>query len=340
MPKTSTKTGMQCVSVRSKGNKERCPNLATVSEWCGKHKTSQIRYICETIELVPNDSRIDKMQPTIPVDLAVRRIKKVWTRWIAKRAGPLRHFKELSNNPFDFFSSEPVEEIRLGDFISFVDAGKGYIMDIKSIGSLLVHSAKVGEPPLNPFNRSRLTEVFLSRVKRHTSKKQSAQLWATLQADTEAQRFAMATTDIFRALDDMGNYTNPEWFLSMTALELQRLYIELADIWYHRATLTAVDRTRIVPPPHKVFKYPVTTVLIMKMKALRPLLLETCRLLITSAVDKGDRQLGGMYVLGGLALVSSEASTSFPWLLEMFTPGVTRIQNGVLSVAHPSVLAY
>jgi hypothetical protein len=337
MAKPSTKTGMQCVSVRSKSQTDqRCPNKAT--EWCGKHKNSQIRYICETIEHVPEVRRTDRRISDIPVDLAVIRIKKAWVRWIAKRAGPLLYHKELSNNPFDFFSSDPVEEISLHDFISFVDAGKGYIMDIKSIGSLLDHAKKCGEAPLNPFNRSPLTATFLARVKRHRSRKEKVQVWAGLQADTEAQRFAMATTDIFRALDDMGNYTNPEWFLSMTALELQRLYIELADIWYHRATLTAADRTRIVPT--KVFKYPVTTVLIMKIKALRPLLLETCRLLITSAVDKGDRQLGGMYVLGGFALVSAEASTSFPWLLEMFTPGVTRIQNGVLSVAHPSVLAY
>ena len=338
MAKPSTKTGMQCVSVRSKSQTDqRCPNK-TETEWCGKHKTSQVRFKCETIELV-SSPRSENRAPTISVDQAIIRIKKTWTRWIAKRAGPLLYHKELSNNPFDFFSSDPVEEISLHDFISFVDAGKGYIMDIKSIGSLLAHATKCGETPLNPFNRSPLTATFLARVRRHQSRKEKVQVWAGLQAETEAQRFAMATTDIFRALDDMGNYTNPEWFLSMTAVELQRLYIELADIWYHRATLTAADRTRIVPV-HKVFKYPVTTVLIMKMKALRPLLLETCRLLITSAVDKGDRQLGGMYVLGGMALVSYEASASFPWLLDMFTPGVTRIHNGVLSVAHPSVLAY
>jgi hypothetical protein len=47
-----------------------------------------------------------------------------------------------------------------------------------------------------------------------------------------------------------------------------------------------------------------------------------------------------MYVLGALSIVSDGAGAAFPWLVEMFSPGVTRIVSGKIVVAHPSVLGY
>lgn len=316
---------MICSSVRSiKNRDQQCTAKVVMGEWCGKHKTSQIRFI--------------PVQRPDPVK-AVNKIKKAWSSWLARRCGPLLHYKSESNNPFDFFSSDPIEEIPLKDFISFVDTGKGYIMDIKSVASLLEHTTKTAEEPTNPFNRNLLTPVFLRRIIRHNGK-HKPEVWVSLEGVSEAQKHALAVTDIFRGLEDLGNYTNPDWFIGLSPINLQRLYIELADIWYHRASLSSSDRTRIVPTPAKVFKFPVTTVLIMRPRALKPLLVETCKTLITSAVTKGDRQLGGMYILGALTLVSDDAASAFPWLLEMFSPGVTHVVNGQLMLAHTSVLAY
>ena len=64
-------------------------------------------------------------------------IRQAMNRWIARRAGPLLWTRDLANNPFDFFSGDPVGEIAMGDIVSFVADGKGYIMDIKSATSLL-----------------------------------------------------------------------------------------------------------------------------------------------------------------------------------------------------------
>ena len=338
---TLPKSGMTCASVRAKKDTgQQCSAKALPgSEWCGKHKTSQQRFIpvsipVETIEHVKrgSPSRADLIT-------SVLTIQRTWRSWLSRRCGPLLRFKAEANNPFDFFSSDPIDEIPLRDFISFVDSGKGYIMDIKSVSSLLDHVQKTGETPANPFNRNPLPALFLRRYQRHIGKK-APSLWSNLQAVSETQKHELAVTDIFRSLEDLGNYTNPEWFLGLSHIGLQRLYIELADIWYHRASLTHADRARIVPPPEKAFKIPVTTVLIMRPKALKPLLVETCQTLVTSAPSKGDRQLGGMYILGALTLVSESAATAFPWLLEMFSPGVSRTVNGQLILAHQSVLAY
>lgn len=274
-------------------------------------------------------------------------LRPLWCRWLARRAGPLLHFRKESNNPCDFFSADPVEEIPLRDFVSFVDAGKGYIMDIKSAVSLLEHAVKSGEVPVNPFNRAPLTATFKSRVTLHgkTAKWESLAaaipaISATGGAGAAAPAESLAITDTFRAMEDLGYYTDPEWFIDLSRLQLQRMYLELADIWYHRAGLSGADRNRIVPLPANPFSIPIATVLVMQQRALRPVLLKTCQLLVSSAAVRGDRQTGVMYVLGVLAMVSTGASAAYPWLVEMLSPGVSRIVGNTIQVLHPGVLVY
>lgn len=279
--------------------------------------------------------------------VAAIKIRCAWARWLARRAGPLLWFREESNNPYDFYSSDPVAEIPMRDFVSFVDAGKGYVMDIKSAASLVDHAKANNEVPLNPFNRAVLPACFLRRLNRHAVKG-ATPLWTGLKATGEVQAAGLAATDVFRLIEDLGYYTDPSWFMDLSRLQLQRFYIELADIWYHRATLSSTDRNRIAPPTvpagggpaHSAFAIPVNTALIMQQRALRPLLLETCKLLVSTAAARSDRQLGVSYVLGALSLISPGAAVAYPWLAEAFAPGVTRIVGSQIAVLHPSVLAY
>lgn len=325
----------QCASIRGKTNPgEQCSSKPiTGSEWCGKHKTTMVRFVQpELVEhIIPSPPR----NLDISVSSAAIKIHRVWRKWLARRAGPLVWARAESNNPFDFFSADPIEEIPLGDFVSFVDGGKGYCMDSKSAISLLEHAAKTGEVPQNPFNRSALPALFLKRVSLHTKGK----AWATLQPVSDLQKFVLAVTDSFRLIEDLSYYTDPSWFMELSRMELQRLYMELADIWFHRAALSALDRQRIVPG-QSPFSVPVNTALIMQQKALRPLVLNTCKALVSAAPAKADKQLGVMYFLGALSIVSTGAGTAYPWLVDMFSPGVTRIVGSEIIVLHPSVLTY
>ncbi len=287
-----------------------------------------------TITLVPPAAAAT--HPEIAVVAAAARIRRVWFRWIARRAGPLLRNRAESNNPFDFYSSDPVEEIPLRYFISFVDMDrKGYIFDSRSVTSLLAHQ------DTNPFNRAPLPAHFMRRLARHGSvvKQES------LQPLTAAQAYSLEVTDTFRHFEDLGYYTDPAWFLALNRIGLQRLYMELADIWYHRAMLTRDDRARIVPSGQGL-PVPVSTVIVMTQKALEYTVIRACRLLVSSAVAKSDKQLGVMYVLGSLSLVSPDAAVAYPWLVDMFSPGVTRIHThpatGAQSIhlSHAAVMGY
>jgi hypothetical protein len=53
-----------------------------------------------------------------------------------------------------------------------------------------------------------------------------------------------------------------------------------------------------------------------------------------------------MYVLGSLALISPGAGFAYPWLIEMFAPGVTRLSTNpetgeqAIRVSHAAVMGY
>jgi len=342
---SAQKVGMNiCASIRGKAHPgERCPHSSVHdSEWCGRHgkQVNKVRWTpppgsgpgpsyTNTIVSLPETRGMDSSSHAW-------KIFRTWRRWLARRAGPALWCRNESNNPFDFYSSDTITEIPIGRFISFVDGGKAYCMDSKSAASLMQHAATNHEEPLNPFNRAPLPALFLHRLKRHGK----IVSWEGLTAVSEVQQATLHTTDLFRLLEDLGNYTDPSWFMDLTSFQLQQLYIELADIWYHRAGLSPSDKQRIVPPPNRLFRMPVTTVLIMKIRALRPLLMDTCRLMISSAASKSDRQLGATYVLGALSLVSPPTSVAYPWLLEAFYPGVSRVQGGQVMLVHQTVLMY
>ncbi len=254
---------------------------------------------------------------------------------MARRAGPLLWFREESNNPNDFYSGDPVTDIPIQDFVSFVDGGKGYVMDIKSAQSLVTHAGT--SPALNPFNRAQLPALFHKRLRLHKGK----EVWTGLHGTTIAQTIGLATTDLFRTIEDLGYYTDPSWIEELTRISLIRVYIELADIWYHRATLRTSDRNRIVPGTIRPFRVPIIEAGRQGEAALRPLVIETCHMLVSKASDRADRQLGVMYVMGALSIVSEGAAMAYPWIVEMFSPGVTRITaDGRVGVVHPMILQY
>jgi hypothetical protein len=333
----------QCVSIRGKGNTGiRCSYQAkNGSLWCGHHakQAKPIVFVAprEVTVTVPI-SRETTVQRGAKEDskiISSRLILGAWRRWLARRAGPLLWFREESNNPADFYSGDPVTDMPIQDFVSFVDGGKGYVMDIKSAQSLVAHAGT--SPALNPFNRNPLPALFHKRMRLHKGK----EVWTGLHGTTVAQTIGLATTDLFRTIEDLGYYTDPSWIEDLNRISLIRVYIELADIWYHRATLRSSDRSRIVPGSVRPFRVPIIEAGRQGEAALRPLVIETCHMLVSKASDRADRQLGVMYVMGALSIVSEGAAIAYPWIVEMFSPGVTRVTaDGRVGVVHPMILQY
>jgi hypothetical protein len=323
----------QCISIRGKSQTtERCPYKAKVGEsWCGHHIKQQNRVTFQQQPPTPQKNK----NPLDPSNAASAvKVAATWRRYIARRSGPLLWFRGESNNPTDFYTTEPVEEIPLHSFISFVDeSGKGYIMDIASAVALALHANAAGEEPLNPFNRAPLPTTFLRRILRHKPAKATDSM--------PSASPSTVTIDLFRIMEDLGYYTDPTWFNELRYVDLVRFYIELAHIWYTSAGLTVTDHIRIVPIQTRLFTVPVRVIGNLGPVALKQTVLDNCKLFVSSAAARSDRQLGAMYVLGALSLFHRGARQAYSWMYESVAPGVTRDGGeGRIAIIHPAALHY
>jgi hypothetical protein len=123
--------------------------------------------------------------------------------------------------------------------------------------------------------------------------------------------------NIFVEFDQLGNYTNVEWFSSLNIRDYIRLYRGLYDIWNYR-NLTRELRARLCPfhdPFDGIFPRPVQhselTFLQIQMACL--IVLEN---LVYSGADEDTRKIGAFHALSGLTTVSIGARTAMPWLYD------------------------
>jgi len=123
--------------------------------------------------------------------------------------------------------------------------------------------------------------------------------------------------NLFIEFDQLGNYTNSNWFSSLTHRDYIRLYRVIFDIWNFRQ-LSREIRNRICPfygPFDGIFPRPIqhNELTTEQIKIACLIVLEN---LVYSGADEDTRKLGAFHALSGLTVVSSGARTSMPWLYE------------------------
>jgi hypothetical protein len=123
---------------------------------------------------------------------------------------------------------------------------------------------------------------------------------------------------LFQNIDALGNYSNPQWFLSLNRNELLKFIRELCDIWNYRSQITNETKRNICPTHGDPFRnlsmpYIHTEVNMINVKKV---VLEVLEKLVNNGIDNGNKFLGASYVLGALTLVNQDAASSLPWLFQ------------------------
>lgn len=134
--------------------------------------------------------------------------------------------------------------------------------------------------------------------------------------------------ELFQYIDQLGNYTNVDWFLNLTKDNLLNLIMELIEIWNYRSELTISMKVKICNPSGNPFynENISQNQTIIQYLTLMPTI-EQIRLgvleILSNFVKKGlteeHKKIGAYFVLGALTLVSSDAGYSLPWLYESFS---------------------
>jgi hypothetical protein len=126
------------------------------------------------------------------------------------------------------------------------------------------------------------------------------------------------TIELFHAMDILGNYTVPSWFLSLSPIHLFKFIRELTDIWDYRLNISSQTKREICPPDGNIFSnFPRTTLISFlsnDIDILRHHILNIMEKLVNSGINTDAKLLGSYYVLGALSIVNPQMLVSTPWL--------------------------
>ena len=120
--------------------------------------------------------------------------------------------------------------------------------------------------------------------------------------------------NLFIEIDLLGNYTTSNWFKNLTVLELSRFFNCLYDIWHFRAQISSEIKSKICylnDPFLLNVSRNVTNINSIKEHCV--FVMEN---LIHYGIDTEHRQLGALYVLSALTVVSIPARINMNWLYE------------------------
>jgi hypothetical protein len=237
--------------------------------------------------------------------------------------GPACINRKLCTNSSDFITMEPINEINFHQFLSYKDIdGFIYGFDITSLHNLYFKSSKEIQ---NPYNRSLLPDSVFKTIKSILRLSRILKIHINLHFEDDTQHIScekaieLRTLSLFQNIDSLGNYSNPQWFLSLNRNQIIKLVRELGDIWNYRSQLSQEVKRNICPlnngDPFRNLSMPYIHTE-GNMFNVKKVVLEVLEKFVNSGIDKDSKSLGAYYVLGALTLVNEEAATSLPWLFQ------------------------
>jgi hypothetical protein len=243
--------------------------------------------------------------------------------------GPALKNRAICVNDTDFVTMDNLKDLQYGQFYSFKDNdGRVYGFDIASIYNLIykntdcINISKIGG--INPYNRNKIPCFVMIDLKMIVRTSKILKIKVDLDFDTSVGNVSntktveMRTLALFQTIDSLGNYSSPEWFLTLNRNQLIKFLRELSDIWNYRAQLSNETKQNICPPNGDPFRH-INLSYIMNepdLLNIKKIVLDVLEKFVNNGVDRDSKTLGAYYVLGALTLVNDSAASSLPWLFQ------------------------
>jgi hypothetical protein len=258
-------------------------------------------------------------------------IQRKYRGWIVTRVYKLFSSYESKRstcvNDTDFYNLDKLTDIPKFKFMSITDEDNHtYGFSVNSLYTLS------HQPPMkNPYTRQPIPEV----VSKHLKWIYTINHFKNMNEDIDAleskmnihEVFNLRVVSLFQYINQLGNYSNPSWFLELSIPDIRKFYRGLRDIWYHRAGLTWSIRRDICPlvDPFTILTsdYPVYTAtdLISAELYYKIKVVQVMELMVYPGIDTDSKTLGALYILTALTLVSDTAALAFPWLYQSVYEG-------------------
>jgi len=272
-----------------------------------------------------------RIEDQIRMNISATKIQKTFRRHMVLEWVKLKGTRKNCVNDTDFYTLEPLNEIPYLYFIKYVDASHSYGFDIKSLCTLATKNKKFE----NPYNRENLKTTFgakmvrtvkltnilfpgndlmmdIANVYESSTNRLVTESFSTFFQNLDQLTLDQRITNLFIHIDSLGNYTNKEWLTQLTEERRYYLVVKINQLWNK---ISSELRQKICPhispfstgffgisPTH------ISTEMVVKM----------ADVLVYSGIDNEHKQLGAMYFLSGLTLVSLNARNQMPWLYENY----------------------
>jgi hypothetical protein len=279
-----------------------------------------------------------------------RTVRGHFVRQLSHFRGPALKNRDICINATDFYTLEPVALIPFQLFFSYIDSnGFIYGFNIISLAKLIGLHQKT----INPYNRSKFTNVVLSRF--CTVFNLSTYLFPLLFMESEivgdiniitpsdnadlteintnptivnsvipiipnviqthqTRRIEQRARELFTEIDQLGNYTSVEWLFNLDTRGWYNLYWNLNIIW----NAYMFDLKHIICPLGDPFSNVFSNVYDSGTPDIiyKEGCLKVMESIIYTGVDDEFRKLGALFILRALTLVSLPARSSMYWLYE------------------------
>ena len=244
----------------------------------------------------------------------------------------LKGTRENCVNDTDFYTLEPLNEIPYLYFIKYVDVSHNvnYGFDIKSLCTLATKNKKFE----NPYNRENLKTTFGTKMVKvvkltnilfpgndlmmdianvyESSTAVVTESFSTFFQNLNQLTLDQRITNLFIHIDSLGNYTNLEWLTQLNEDRLYYLVVKINQLWNKISNALRRQICPHISPFSASFFGQIPAIINTEM------IVKMAEVLVYSGIDNEHKQLGAMYFLSGLTLVSVNARNQMPWLYENY----------------------
>lgn len=294
-----------------------------------KYNQNQLKNFAKFYKLKVSGNKqqlVDRLFSYLKLSNFAIKIQKIFRGCLQRRynsnRGPAYFKRNICTNDSDFLTADDLKSISASQFFSYKDDDNFiYGFDIVSLHNLIIKS---GKSIKNPYNRNIIPTSVISSLKQLLRLSKilkitvSTEIQDLSQDITNEKSMELRVLDLFQNIDSLGNYSNPQWFISLNRPKLIKFIKELQDIWDYRAQLP-LDTKKLVCPPYGTpfrninFSFITTE---QNVDNIRKTILDSLEKIVNSGVDKDSRSLGAYYVLASLTLVNEDAAYALPWLFQ------------------------
>ena len=321
-----------------KADKTQCTNCKKIDDYCKVHYnkinivridtpflnkskrtyTKKTRIINKTI----NDNNINNTYISNRNVYSIIMIQSLFRGWLVRKANSLRgpglYNRSLCNNTEDVYLFEDITEIHPDDIFTMKDNdGFVYGFHIESIYKYI--DINRDKPYItNPYNKTVIPSETIMTIKKLYNYCKIIGIHNTIHNILPSEpKFVLRNKviSVFQKMDELNNYTDIEWFMNLTNMELIKLIYGIKDLFDYRMELTNAKKKQIVKSgivfmkDNNYYKH-------MTFDKLREEIIDEFDKMVSEGDTRDERYLGSLLILSGLVERDNNCAMAYPWLIQ------------------------